>query len=124
MASSVTSRCLATRPRQELRRTAPPSTPARTRRPLGSTPAATPSPRQAEFPFARLAHFRILRPIGHGGMGDVYEAYDESLHRQVAVKVLPADLARDETFLVRFGAEARAAAATGTSQRGDRPLLR
>jgi serine/threonine protein kinase len=77
--------------------------------PLGTAPPAKPSRRPAELPFARLAHFRILRPIGHGGMGDVYERYDESLHRHVAVKVLPADLARDETFLVRFGAEARAA---------------
>ncbi|MCY2995322.1 MAG: protein kinase [Planctomycetota bacterium] len=78
--------------------------------PTRTTPAATPSRLQAELPCARLAHFRLLRRIGHGGMGDVYEAHDESLDRRVAVKVLPDDLARDETLIARFRAEAWAVA--------------
>ena len=62
------------------------------------------------LPFQRLGHFRIVRRIGQGGMGDVYEGYDESLDRRVAVKVLPAALAREEDFVLRFHAEAAAAA--------------
>ncbi len=62
------------------------------------------------LPFERLGHFRLLRRIGRGGMGDVYLADDETLDRQVAIKVLPADLARDDDFVHRFQAEATAAA--------------
>ena len=63
-----------------------------------------------KLPFERLGHFRILERIGHGGMGDVYRGYDESLDRYVAIKVLPAELARDEDFVRRFQAEAAAVA--------------
>lgn len=62
------------------------------------------------LPFERLGHFRIIEQIGGGGMGDVYRGYDESLDRQVAIKVLPATLARDAGFVRRFHAEATAAA--------------
>ncbi|MEN6406011.1 MAG: protein kinase [Thermoguttaceae bacterium] len=63
-----------------------------------------------KLPFERLGHFRILERIGGGGMGDVYRADDESLGRSVAIKVLPAPLARDAEFVRRFHAEAAAAA--------------
>ena len=62
------------------------------------------------LPFERLGHYRIIRRVGRGGMGDVYQAHDESLNRPVAVKVLPTELARDESFVERFHAEAAAAA--------------
>lgn len=70
----------------------------------------TPHRESQDLPFERLAHFRILERIGAGGMGDVYKAHDETLDRPVAIKVLPAELARQEEFVSRFRAEATAAA--------------
>jgi Tol biopolymer transport system component len=58
-----------------------------------------------------LAHYRILERIGSGGMGDVYLAEDGKLGRKVALKVLPSDLAENETRRTRFAQEARALAA-------------
>jgi len=63
-----------------------------------------------ELPFERLGHFQILQRIGSGGMGDVYQGYDASLDRYVAIKVLPAALARDKDFVRRFQVEATAVA--------------
>jgi len=62
------------------------------------------------LPFERLGHFRIIRRIGRGGMGDVYLAQDELLDRRVALKVLAPRLARDKAFVRRFQTEASAAA--------------
>ena len=58
-----------------------------------------------------LAHYRVLSAIGAGGMGEVYRATDTKLGRDVAIKVLPAEMAVDPGRLERFQREARALAA-------------
>ena len=58
-----------------------------------------------------IAHYRILSPLGAGGMGDVYLAEDTKLGRKVALKLLSAEYTRSENRLRRFQQEARAASA-------------
>ncbi len=59
----------------------------------------------------RLGPYEILSPLGAGGMGEVYRAKDPRLGREVAIKVLPAELASNEERLKRFEKEARSASA-------------
>ncbi len=62
-------------------------------------------------PNATLSHYRIVRQLGAGGMGEVYLAEDKRLRRKVAIKLLPAELTRDADRVRRFEQEAQAASA-------------
>ncbi|MHC5054376.1 MAG: serine/threonine-protein kinase [Planctomycetota bacterium] len=81
--------------------------------PPGGGPAPSSPPRPGR-PSGIIGHtlkgYRVLAKIGEGGMGAVFRSLDEGLDREVAIKVLPPSLAREESFRTRFLREARALA--------------
>ncbi|MBU0477343.1 protein kinase [bacterium] len=58
----------------------------------------------------KIGQYKIIRELGSGGMGTVYEAYQESLNRHVAIKILPFHLSKDKDLVERFRREAKAVA--------------
>ena len=60
-------------------------------------------------PEDEISHYRIVGPLGAGGMGEVYLAQDQSLERNVALKILPPELVRSEERVRRFVLEAKSA---------------
>ena len=62
-------------------------------------------------PDTRLSHYRIISPLGAGGMGEVWLAEDTKLDRKVAIKLLPAEFTKDHDRVRRFEQEAKAASA-------------
>ena len=67
-------------------------------------------------PGTRIGVYQIAAQIGVGGMGEVYQATDTNLKRQVAIKVLPASVAGDTDRLARFQREAEVLAALNQPQ--------
>jgi eukaryotic-like serine/threonine-protein kinase len=63
------------------------------------------------LPNTTLSHYRVVSKIGAGGMGEVYLAEDSRLHRKVALKILPSEMAANQDRMRRFKQEATAAAA-------------
>jgi serine/threonine protein kinase len=67
-------------------------------------------PQATDFIGMTFGAYRLVSPLGRGGMGAVYRGYQESIDRSVAIKILPAELLDDPQFLEHFAGEARALA--------------
>jgi len=78
---------------------------------LASKPDGSPEPVQDELVGQRIAHYQIVKVLGRGGMGAVYQAHNRKLKRTVALKILPPDLAASiPEYVQRFIREAQSQA--------------
>jgi serine/threonine protein kinase len=81
-------------------------------RPAADIATAPPSePHETALVGRTVSHYQVLSLLGAGGMGEVYLARDSRLDRNVALKILPGELAADPERMQRFGREAKAASA-------------
>ena len=79
--------------------------------------------RQSVFESRKLGRYRLLRKIGHGGMGEVWRAEDRALRRDVALKILSPDHGRSPSRVARFEREIQATAAIAHPERRPHPRL-
>jgi serine/threonine protein kinase len=79
--------------------------------PAGEQPLDFLAPAHKPGSLGRLDHYEVLEVVGHGGMGVVLKAFDDRLHRVIAIKVLAPQMAASGTARKRFAREAQAAAA-------------
>ncbi len=70
-------------------------------------------------PYSAIGRYKILSPLGSGGMGEVFLAEDTQLRRKVAIKILPKEIAFDRERLRRFEQEAYAASGLESSEHSD-----
>jgi serine/threonine protein kinase len=77
---------------------------------MGLAGGAAPPQRSAWTPGMIIGHYRIVEPLGAGGMGEVFRARDIRLERDVALKTLPPELSLDRSYVERLRREARALA--------------
>jgi serine/threonine protein kinase len=77
----------------------------------------------AQTPDTTLGHYHIVSKLGAGGMGGVWRARDTRLNRDVAIKVLPANLMSDSDWVRRFEPEAQTASALNHPNIGARQLV-
>ena len=72
---------------------------------------------------ARLGHYAVTVKIGEGGMGEVWQATDTKLNRQVALKILPEAFASDPDRLARCQREAQVLASLNHPNRAEAPVV-
>src|SRR5689334_21732200 len=76
----------------------------------GAESIASALPSEGTLPETSFGNYQLIELLGRGGMGEVWRAHDTVIDRTVAIKILPAEISKDEVFQERFRREAHAAA--------------